>query len=245
MTTSDILLFISEWLGVIAIVWVIGMIPSFQFRPVKFIYPKREGIISISLYAVMLIAAFVITTGKDRLGLVAPETVPLALWIRLLIGGIGLVAFGLSLLARRQPLLSIGWNPKRINQAGRLALALALGSIFLRGKAGALTNGFSPLEVSMLLVWLGIAFAEETIFRGFIQFRFNTIFGNRLSWLLTALLYVVWSIPFLMLAPETFLFRLLFTLVQGLLLGFVELKIGHVLPVFVYRAISEWLVFAS
>ena len=64
------------------------------------------------------------------------------------------------MLVRRQPLLSAGWNPKRLANAGRLALVLALLSVFLRGKAFTITNGFTPVEVTMLLVWLGIALAD-------------------------------------------------------------------------------------
>ena len=244
MTTNDIILYISEWLGVIAILLALRLIPAFRFHPVGFVYPMREGIVSLSLYASLLLVAVVMVIGRNQYNLTAPPDVPQILWIRLIVGGIGLLVFGLSLLIRRQPLLSVGWNRKRLNLAGRLALVLGILSVFLRGKASAITNGFTPLEINMLLVWLGIALAEETIFRGFIQMRLNAWMGERYGWLAAAGLFVVWSVPFALVSPEIFAFRLVFVLVQSLVLGYLAMKAGHILPVFVYRAISEWLVFA-
>jgi membrane protease YdiL (CAAX protease family) len=242
--TNDLILYISEWLGVIAIIWALRLIPAFQYRPVGFVYPMREGIVSLSLFASMLLVAVVITSEAARFNLTPPAGVPLAIWVRLIVGGIGLLAFGLSMLVRRQPLLSAGWNRRRLNIAGRLALVLGILSVFLRGKAYTITNGFTPNEISMLLVWLGISMAEETIFRGFIQMRLNAWMGERYGWLIAAGLYVAWSVPFALLSPETMVYRMLFVLVQSLLLGYLAQKAGHILPVFVYRAISEWLVFA-
>ena len=244
MTTNEIILYISEFLGVVAIIWALRLIPGFQYRPVGFVYPQREGIVSLSLYASMLAVAVVIVLDRGQIDLVPPAGVPQVIWLRLVAGGIGLLAFGLSMLVRRQPLLSAGWNPKRLANAGRLALVLALLSVFLRGKAFAITNGFTPVEVSMLLVWLGIALAEETIFRGFIQLRLNAWMGEPYGWLATAGLYVVWSVPFALLTPETMVYKLVFVVVQSLVLGYLAQKAGHILPVFIYRAISEWLVFA-
>ena len=244
MTTNEILLYVSEWLGVIAIMWALRLIPAFKFAPVGFVYPLREGIISLSLYASVLLVAIVMMAGRMQFNLGAPADVPLALWVRLLVGGLGALVFGLSLLVRRQPLLSAGWNRKRLNNSARLALVLAILSIFLRGKAYAITNGFTPAEVSMLLTWVGIALAEETIFRGFIQMRLNAWMGERYGWLATAGLFIVWSVPFALTSPETMAVRLAFVAAQSLLLGYLAQRTGHILPVFVYRAISEWLVFA-
>lgn len=238
------ILYISEWLGVIAITWALKLIPSFQFRPVGFVYPRREGITSLSLYSGMLLVAVVMVTTPSRSNLVAPEGVPDDIWIHLLVGVMGLLAFGLSLLLRRQPLLSVGWNRKRIVDAVRLAFVLALLAVFLRGKAFAIANGFTGNESMMLLVWLGIALTEETIFRGFIQLRLNYWMGSRYGWLATALLYVLWTVPFYIHSPQLLAYKLLFTAFQALVLGWLMQKCGHVLPVFIYRAISEWLVFA-
>jgi len=91
---------------------------------------------------------------------------------------------------------------------------------------------------------VGIALAEETIFRGFIQMRLNAWMGERYGWLATAGLFIVWSVPFALTSPETMAVRLAFVAAQSLLLGYLAQRTGHILPVFVYRAISEWLVFA-
>jgi membrane protease YdiL (CAAX protease family) len=244
VTTNEILLYVSEWLGVIAIMWALRLIPAFQIRPVGFVYPLREGIISLSLFASMLVVSIAMLMQRTQFNFAVPADIPLVLWVRLIVGGIGLMVFGLSLLARRQPLLSVGWNRKRLNNSARLALVLGIMSIFLRGKAFAITNGFAPIEISMLLVWLGIALAEETIFRGFIQMRLNAWMGERYGWLVTAVLFVVWSVPYALVSPETMVVRLVFVLAQSLILGYLAQKAGHILPVWVYRAISEWLVYA-
>jgi len=244
VTTNEILLYVSEWLGVIAIIWALRLIPAFQFKPVGFVHPMREGIVSLSLFTSMLLVAIVVMMGRTQYSLGTPALVPPVLWVRLVVGVIGLLVFGLSLLTRRQPLLSVGWNPKRLSNSARLALVMGILSIFLRGKAFTVTNGFTPTEVTTLLVWLGIALSEETIFRGFIQMRLNAWMGERYGWLATAVLFVIWSVPFALADPATMAFRLVFVLAQALILGYLAQKAGHILPVWIYRAISEWLVFA-
>ena len=247
MITNDLILLFSEWLGVMAIILALRAFPSFQFKAVDFIYKQREGVVSLSLYAAMLLVSTVIVIGRDNFSLIPPQGVPQELWIRLIIGGIGLLAFGLSLLIRRQPLLSVGWNRKRLDLAVRLAVVLALLSVFLRGKAAVVIRGLTPVEATLLLVWLGIALAEETIFRGFIQMRLNAWMGARYGWLATALLYVIWNVPFAMmispLALQPLLLRAFLVVAQSLVLGYLSQKTGHILPVFIYRAISEWLFF--
>lgn len=96
----------------------------------------------------------------------------------------------------------------------------------------------------MLLIWLVLALAEETIFRGYIQLRLESYFGQKWGWLATAALYLLWQMPGrLWIMPLAEMWpTLLITLVQALLLGWVMRKSGHVLAPALYRAAAGWLL---
>ncbi len=57
---TDNLIFVSEWMGVIAVTLLLTMNRRFTARPVAFKYQRREVILS-SILAVLLIAASVYT----------------------------------------------------------------------------------------------------------------------------------------------------------------------------------------
>jgi membrane protease YdiL (CAAX protease family) len=243
MLDTQLLLLISEWIGMVALVWLIKLSPNLNFRPIGFVYARREGIISLSLYFSMLLVAVGLMTNRVQVDMQPPADVPEDIWVRMIVGVIAMLAFGLSVLIRRQPLRSVGWNQARMGTAARIALAAGLLTIFLRAKVDTLINGITPTEFSLMLVWLVIALAEETIFRGFIQLRLNYWMGSPYGWLATALLYVLWSLPFYINSPQLLVYKLLMTVCQSLVLGWMSQKTGHVLPIFVYRFLSEWLVY--
>ncbi len=153
--------------------------------------------------------------------------------------------FALALAARRQPLRSAGWNRTGLGMALRLTVALVFLTIFLRGKIYALLNGITADEGLTLLIWIGISLAEESIFRGYLQLRQADRVGPPYAWILTALLYTLWQIPRLMCEPSMLLLYLGLALGQGLVLGWVMHKSGHVLAPALYRAVSEWLFLVS
>jgi membrane protease YdiL (CAAX protease family) len=237
---NSILLYVSEWLGVAAVIWLVRASTRLKVHPVGFKYPAREGYVSLGLFVSILALAYFFFTRVNR----APDALGL-LWQRLVVDGIALAIFGMALLGRVQPLRSAGWGRATLSAALRLGLALVFLTIFLRGKVFTIINGISAQAGLALLACLGIGLAEETIFRGYIQSRMCFWLGERWGWLATAGLFLVWQTPRLAADPANLPLNLLVVAVQSLLLGWLAQTSGNVLAPTLYRAISEWVGFLS
>jgi membrane protease YdiL (CAAX protease family) len=243
MPFNEWLAYLSEWLGVTSVAILAGISPRFKKRPLIFLYPRREGYIALALYAILLVVSFFIYNRGLLANLAITSNFPESLVPRVFTAVAGLVLFAVALFVRRQPLLSVRWGTKLMRPALLLGVALAFLTLFLRGKFLAVLDGVTPQETSALLGCLILSLGEESIFRGYIQSRLSTLFGDRLGWLSTALLYAIWNVPRLMGSPQGLLLGLLLALIQGVLLGWVIQKSGHILAPMLYRAISEWIAF--
>lgn len=233
---------LSEWIGVIAVTMILALNTRFRKRPLIFQYPRREASFAVFIYAFILVLAFVFTITPHAIMQSVSGSMVNVLAPRLLLAGLSLVPFVIALRFRGQPLLSIGWNPKLFSVGMLLGLALAMLTIFLRGKLYLLLGRLDMEQWMALLIWLGISLCEETIFRGYIQPRLSAYWNERSGWLATAVFFTLWNVPRLMLTPETLLFQTAFVFIQGLLLGWITQKCGHVMAPALYRAVSEWLL---
>ncbi len=240
MNLNSILLYISEWLGVVAVTWLVWLNPRMKARPVGFKYPAREGYVALGLFASILGVAYFYFTRVAR----APDALGL-LWQRLTVDGIALAIFAVALLGRGQPLRSAGWGKIATSLGWRIGLALAILTIFLRGKISSIISGVTPQDGLALLACLGIGLAEETIFRGYIQMRLCFWLGQRWGVLATAGLFVVWQIPRLVSDPANLPINLVIVAVQSLVVGWLALTGGSVLAPALYRAMSEWASFLT
>lgn len=240
-TRNFLILKLAETLGVIAVILIAGTSKRMVYRPVQFKYPQREGRISVSVYILLLAAAvfFYITNFKTNLFAGSSQQALLTqLFLALL--SLGIAAF--ALFYRRQPLLSAGWGGRANLTLGlRMGVMLVFLTIFLRGKLATILNGVTAQEGMALLLLLAICVAEETIFRGYLQLRFNAWLGTPAGWLLTAGLFVLWQVPRLLTDLPGLWLSLPLIIVQSLLLGWLMHKSGHVLAPALYRAVSDWL----
>lgn len=107
-----------------------------------------------------------------------------------------------------------------------------------------LFNGFTSTQFIGLAVFAGLALAEETLFRGYIQLRLTSWLGEHWGWLATGGLYVLWQLPgrIFILGWTELWPLLLFSAIQGLLCGYIMQKSGHILAPAMYRWISNWLM---
>lgn len=237
----------SEWLGAIAVVMIASISPILKsVRRIEFRFPKREATFALSLFALVYFFAFQFFSNKifDFLKTAAAGFPGGELAQRMLLAVVSLVPFILALMARGQPLKSIGWGRDNLRSGLTLGLLLVVLTIFLRGKFLTLLGGLQPGQAGLLLVCLLLALAEETIFRGYIQLRLNSFLGSTWGWLATALLYLFWQFPGrLWVQPFSEIWpMLLAALLQGLLLGWIMRKSGHVLAPALYRAVAAWLL---
>lgn len=239
--------YLSEWLGVVAVMMIAGISPLLKrVRRIEFRFPKRETTFALSIFALVFLFAFqyfsnsifaFLRTAAD--GFTGGELAD-----RAIIAVIALVPFLVALLARGQPFKSIGWS-KENTRAGLVSgLMLVVLVVFLRGKFTTLLKGLTPEQGSLLLILLVLCLAEETIFRGYIQLRLYSYLGKTWGWLATVVLFVLWQLPGrLGVLPTSELWPVLgIALVQGLLLGWIMRKTGHVATGVFYRAVAAWLL---
>ncbi|MHB8857579.1 MAG: CPBP family intramembrane glutamic endopeptidase [Bellilinea sp.] len=248
MTTTDLIAFASEVLGVIAATMLLTLSPRFkQHTPISFRYPQREIIAAALVTAAAFIVGFVVFRGPSPApitGLSGSTPTLDALLQHLTVAGAGVVLVAIALLYRRQPVRSAGWNRPLLTPAFQVGIAVILLTIFLRGKITLLFDGITTAETSALLVVTALGLAEETLFRGYVQPRLSARLGNTPGWLITAGLFALWQIPRLLGEPaETVLIGVGIGLVQGLVAGWMMQKCQHVLAPGLYRAISGWIAF--
>ena len=239
--------FVSEWLGAIAVVMIAGISPLLKkVRQIDFRFPRREATFSLSLFALIYIIAFQFFSNpilgflKDFAGVFAGGE----LAQRAVLAVLCLIPFVAALFLRGQPLKSIGWGKDNLRAGLTVGLMLVVLTIFLRGKFLTLIKGITPDQGSLLVVWLVLAFAEETIFRGYIQLRMISFLGTTWGWLATAGIYLLWTLPgrlWVMTFSEIWPI-LLISIAQALLLGWIMRKSGHVLAPLLFRAAAGWLL---
>jgi membrane protease YdiL (CAAX protease family) len=237
---------LSEWLGVIAVMMIAGISPMLKkVRRIEFMYPRREFTYAFSLFALIFVFAYEVFSNPIFTFL---KNYSANFWggevaERALVAVICLIPFIIALIARGQPLKSIGWHPDNLRAGLSVSLMLALLTVFLRGKFMTIIGGVSKEQTAALGIYLVLAVAEETIFRGYIQPRLQSQIGQRWGWLATAGLYMLWQLPGrIWIMPFTSLWVVLaVSLIQGLLLGWIMQKSGHVLVPILYRAVSLWM----
>jgi membrane protease YdiL (CAAX protease family) len=237
---NNFLIHLSEWLGVVAVVWILRLSPNFRLRPVAFKYPRREGYVALALFALILAGAFAYYSWGGK-----PGSEMDVLWQRLMLSGLIMLPFIAALLIRGQPPRSTGWDRSMLVPSLRLGLALAFLTIFLRGKIFAIINGVNTQDGYYLLAWAGICLAEETIFRGYLQLRLGAWLGDRWGWLASAGMFVLWQIPRIIVDPASFVTIFVLAAGQGLVLGWLARNSGHVLSPVIYRMVSEWAVYIT
>ena len=237
MNLTPLLSQLSEWMGVVAVAMIAGAGSRLRYRPLVFRYPRRELTISFILFGLITVMAFLFYSFR-------PQTTP-GLNERFILAAICLAPFLVALRQRQQPIRSIGWNKETFRTAIMFGLALGILALFLRGKIFSIINGISLQEGTSLVILLAICLLEETIFRGYLQLRLVSAWGQWPGIFVTALLFTLWQIPLSLaqhLAVPVVLTNLALSLAQGIIVGFVMQKSGHVVAPGLYRAFSEWII---
>ncbi len=235
---------ISEALGVIAVILLLGISPRLRrVSPLRFQYPRREGLVSLALgggmalLAVLMYAQPATAQQVQRGGIVS--LLP-ALNLAVLAAALS----GAALVYRRQPPRSAGWGRALLGPALQIGIAVSLLSIFLRGMLTRLLGGVSAEQAQALLILLAIAVGEETLFRGYLQPRFAGWLGSLPGWLLSAGLFVAYQAPRILLLPaESQWTGWGVSALHSLLAGWMMIKVRHVAAPAFYRAVSGWLLF--
>lgn len=239
--------YLSEWLGVIAVVMIAGTSPLLRkVRPLDFRYPNREATYALSLFAVVYIIAFQYFSGdllrflREFAGVFPGGEVAQ----RMLLAVIALIPFVAAVAFRGQPLRSMGWQKENLRGGLIVGLLVMVVVLFLRGKFLPLLKGVTTQQAGLLPVWLIYAFAEETLFRGYIQLRLDAYLGKKWGWLAAAGLFLLWQLPGrLWLFPAAQIWQpIVIAAVQGLLCGWIMKKTNHVAASALYRAFAGWLL---
>jgi len=239
--------YLSEWLGVIAVVMIAGTSPLFKkIRRIDFRFPRRETTFALILFALIFFFAFQFFSNRifEFMRSFAGELQGGEVAQRMLIAVISLLPLLALLIVRGQPPKSIGWSKENTRTSLTMGVLFVLLVVFLRGKFLTLLQGVSPEQGSLLFVVLVWCLAEETIFRGYIQLRLMSFLGQTWGWLATTFLYVLWQLPgnAVFTSFSTEWPHLVIALVQGLLLGWIMRKTYHVAAPVLLRAAATWLM---
>ncbi len=246
MTQRELVLSISEVIGVIGVLMLLGVSTRYRFVPIRFKYNERERNTVLIVFSVVFGVALLVFRGPVGavlqnwlMGLTltsGSELLP-----RLAAALLALIPVAAALILRGQPPRSAGWDAKRLNGGLRAALVLVFLIVILRGLMTPLATGQLSRQFTALGLWLVIALVEETVFRGFLQFRLASWLGDWQGLVITTLMFTIYQIPRLSLNPDGLLMGVIFTLAQGFLLGWVMHKTGHAAAPALYRAVSEWV----
>jgi len=245
---SDLLPYLPEFIGVAAVLWMVNASRRFRYRQIGFVHKQRDGVIALSLWLLAFILEIGIYSGVIPVpGMPGTETFnspqPL-LSFQPPAAALALLVVLASMIYRRQPPKSAGWNRLTLRTGALAGVALALLCVFLRGKFTAIFGGVSTVQVSVLFLVAITAAAEETVFRGYLQQRLVWWLGQRWGFILTAGLFIVWRVPLMLaLPPDTLPVSLILTAFQSLLLGWSMLSFGNVATSLIYGAISAWCAF--
>jgi membrane protease YdiL (CAAX protease family) len=246
LDTTLLLTHLAEWLGVVAVAWILSLAPRMRTAPIAFKFPRREGMVALSLGGAAVLFAFVFATqgvGSFVDGLIKINGAAKDLLRPLVLAVVALLPFIAALLTRGQPPLSAGWSGKRMRAGLQTGLAVALLTIFLRNRVMDVLGGLKSDEVTYLLFALGIAAAEETIFRGYLQLRLNAWLGDERGWIAAALFFAVFRFPVYLVLGDLnkALLGLVLAFGEGLAAGWLMRKTNHVLAPIFYRAASIWM----
>lgn len=237
MNSNELILLAAEYIGVIAVVMLLGLSPRVRGRrEVTFIYPRREGLYALAGFFVIFALAVIYYAKPGSSGLRAS----------LILAGLSTLPFVALLYFRRQPIRSAGWNPANLRVGLLVGLALAILAIFLRNRFNDIVRGLPPEQFTLLLTLLGICLLEESIFRGYIQPRLAAWLGDLAGWVLAAALFALWRLPLWLSGGQPLsaaLPDLGLAFAQGILLGYIQRKSGSVLAPGLYRAVSTWIRF--
>jgi membrane protease YdiL (CAAX protease family) len=246
----SLLLNLAEWAGAIGVTMLAGLSPRFRRRPLIFAYPRREGLVALG--GLLLVAAILWTSfpGFPAPLLLPPETIKTFTFqqtvLQVAVAALACAPFLLALILRRQPLLSAGLGKQTRSASLYLGLALALLTLFLRGKIYTILGGISTPQALYLAAMLAAGLASEFIFRGFVQLRLSSWLGDTAGWLASAGIYALWQLPqkiFLVgINPNGLAPALLEALLAGLVYGWIMRKSGNVLASGIYAAIHNWAV---
>lgn len=237
-----------QWISTAAVVMIAGISPALKrIKPIQFRYPRREATYALSLFALIYLLAFQFFSGKlfasvreATSSLPGGETGQ-----RMILAAAALLLFLAALAFRKQPFFSAGWQKQNLRPGLMVGVLLVMLIVFLSGKFSVLLKGVSSTTGILLAFWLILAFAEETIFRGYIQFRLNAFLGPRWGWLAAAGLFLLWQLPgrLWILGWDQLWPQLILLAVQSVLCGWIMQKTGHVSASSLFRAISGWILY--
>jgi membrane protease YdiL (CAAX protease family) len=256
-------LLISEIVGVIAVVLILSISPVVKNkRPLQFLYPKREGSAALTVgILVLLFTAFVqrfqpllftqLINFTSYPGFFNAPKLSFGninvLTAEIIFSAAIIFPVGISLVLRKQPLLSIGLSKPNLKIGLQTGLVLVILVIFLQGKIFAIINGLGQGAFLTLAIAFVAVLGEEIVFRGYIQPRFTAWLGEKWGIVAAILLYVAWwALPVIGSYSGDGLQLLggfLYRITLACLLSWIMKKTGSLVSPVLYHIVHLWLAF--
>jgi len=107
LETRQFIALASEMIGAVAVTMLLTLSPKYKQTPaLGFRYPRREGVLSLVLFAGLFLLSFFIYRGQMEVVKILPESIPASLddlYQRAVVSVVGLLIFIAALAYRRQP----------------------------------------------------------------------------------------------------------------------------------------------
>lgn len=233
------------WLAAIVTTILFGRKSLFKRHQVSFISARRESILGVFLVALTvslwillkIVLSPVIEQIRNAEG-PWPNYSLAHMALQLFASGIGFAPFAIALLMRHQGLSTIGLS--RHNLIPSVFLGIVLSGVTITsyvtvyGKAPTMLSTFSASYLYYLVAMLSVGFAEEAIFRGYLQLRLTASLGTRWAWVLTAIVFTIGHV-------EQSILGLISVFVIGFLFGWIMIRSENIVGLSIWHAFIDWV----
>ena len=230
-------------------VYIFSKVLKLHPQTIMFSEKKKEGFLSLLVFAAVLGATFGIYGFYDKVWVRATLTAdPLyvlrdTIWIALIL--LPVIA---ALRWSKQTFGRIGAKRKDLKKNLALGLLTSSVSLLLLGILSPFLGGgfagFSVPVVYLLVSYTVIGFGEEAVFRGYIQTRLTANRGPKIGIAATTLLFVVYNFPLGYFCfsgdIQLGLIFALWRLSTGLLYGYTFQRSKNLLPSSILHTLLAW-----
>jgi len=233
------------------LIWLITKIHKPESLEIKFEAPRKEAALAIGyVVGVFLILAMVFFFWEQSAGVSIGTYEQFDLLAVLSGWGLNAAMSIIPVLViakiRKQNFETVGLTRKNKRVSLEIGFILSLLITFLSVTPERLQEKFfSYNTLSAFIYFLAVGFAEELLFRGFLQLRCSIWLGEIKGWILASTIMALIHIPqriFVMgFNPLQALISSIFLIPFSLLMGFILLKTRSILGPTIIHTITDWI----
>lgn len=245
-----------EYVVVILLVFLLSRMLRFELRGCSFDNPKKSALVALAgIFASMAIIASVgmllMIASQQSPG--SPQTAPRIYDVRSVVNqGIFCFLMILPVLIikkmRKESWESMGVSRRNLSKAVVLGLILAAAGMLtlflLSGSASGVLSSLSISHIWALLLFSTVGFAEEFMFRGYLQTRMIAWLGLWQGWVLSSLIHAFGHffqrIGVMGMSPTDAVISCVTLIPLSLSMGFVMMRSENFVAPAIYHTFADW-----